>query len=849
MNKLPPEIRQYITRENGSTEWTLRNLLRCLSHELDIMEAGYPFEKSERTVPYVSTAAFYTKSRENTLANKKGRTTCTNGNRPQSKSTHIYDKPCIFCNEIHAPVNCENITNITARTEIIKRANLCFNCFRSHKVADCRSKYNCRKCHKKHHTSICNTGAIQQKSDTTYTPTNSENKTKTTLSILHSGISKNVLLKTAVTPLTYNGLYHDTNILFDEGAQRSFITESIAELLKIQPIRKERLTISGFEQSTPRTRLLDVAKVYVVTENKQRIPVEVLIIPKIGNPIAASRKGYANLPYLKGLKLAMPMNETEYFEVDMLIGADYYWTFVGDQIVRGNGPTAVSSKLGFLLSGPTQEEQTHSDASIMDVLVSHKEEECELEKFWNVESLGIKDTQTEEDYESYLENYQHTSISYKDGKYIAKLPWKLDQADLPTNETTSRRRTENVIRRLARKPEMLKLYGDIIKEQESRGFIEKVSHKKENSLKVHYIPHHPVKKDSTTTPIRIVYDCSCKQDKYSPSLNDCLCSTPPILNELTGLLVRFRMKKYGISTDIEKAFLHVGLDKDDRDVTRFFWLSDPSDSNSPLCTYRFKSVLFGATCSPFILNATLLKHLSDGNTPLENAIKRDLYVDNIITSVDTETECIDYFNNSQQSLMKAGFNLRVWSSNSEKLRKKAVSENVLDKDEKTKLLGMRWDAESDILTFATKRDNTADVILVTKCEILRESSSIYDPLGILSPVTVRAKLLIQKLWKDSCAWDVELDEKLQNEWNEIYQDIKSVQQETKLSRYYFSRKNKSDGKAVLHVFVDASQKSYGACTYIVRNGETAFVMAKNRVAPIKGMTLPRLELMAAVIGT
>ncbi|XP_053385779.1 uncharacterized protein LOC128550557 [Mercenaria mercenaria] len=141
------------------------------------------------------------------------------------------------------------------------------------------------------------------------------------------------------------------------------------------------------------------------------------------------------------------------------------------------------------------------------------------------------------------------------------------------------------------------------------------------------IPHHPVRKESSTTPIRIVYDCSCKQSSSQPSLNDCLESTAPVLNELTSILMRFRLKKYAVTTDIEKAFLHVGLQEKDRDVTRFLWLTDPSDPKSQLCTYRFKAVLFGATCSPFILNATILKHLELNKTnKAAEIIKRDLYV-------------------------------------------------------------------------------------------------------------------------------------------------------------------------------------------------------------------------------
>ncbi|VDI32751.1 Hypothetical predicted protein, partial [Mytilus galloprovincialis] len=92
------------------------------------------------------------------------------------------------------------------------------------------------------------------------------------------------------------------------------------------------------------------------------------------------------------------------------------------------------------------------------------------------------------------------------------------------------------------------------------------------------------------------------------NLNDCLMPIPPVLNDLTKILMRFRLNKIGVSTDIEKAFLHVGLDNSDRDVRRFLWLSDPNDKTSQLLTYRFKSASFGATCSPFILNVALLKH-------------------------------------------------------------------------------------------------------------------------------------------------------------------------------------------------------------------------------------------------
>ncbi|VDI53094.1 Hypothetical predicted protein [Mytilus galloprovincialis] len=276
----------------------------------------------------------------------------------------------------------------------------------------------------------------------------------------------------------------------------------------------------------------------------------------------------------------------------------------------------------------------------------------------------------------------------EENKYVAKLPWKPDHPELPTNEYIARRRTQNVIDRLAKDPDMLNLYDKIIKEQEMKDFIEKVpiTEIDREHGRIHYIPHHPVKKDSNTTPIRIVYDCSCHGNPDLPSLNDCLSTAPPILNKLTSILTRFRLGKYGITTDIEKAFLQVRLDNDDRDATRFFWLSDSTDPTSELIMYRFKVVLFGATCSPFILNATLLKHLSMNPSKVASILQEDLYVDNILSSMDSEEDAIKYFNESRELLKQGGFNLRSWMSNSDKLRDLALSEKVLDADKVTKIL-------------------------------------------------------------------------------------------------------------------------------------------------------------------
>ncbi|XP_048590376.1 uncharacterized protein LOC125573710 [Nematostella vectensis] len=206
---------------------------------------------------------------------------------------------------------------------------------------------------------------------------------------------------------------------------------------------------------------------------------------------------------------------------------------------------------------------------------------------------------------NFLTNYQATSITRdEDGTYIAGFQWKEEHAPLPTNFSICERRTRATARRLHQTPDLMKSYDDIIKEQEARGFIEKVSNP-DPSDHAHHTPHHHVKKESSTTPIPIVFDCSCHQTPSTPSLNDCLEVGSPYLADMGSILVRFRAHPIAISTDIEKAFLHARLSEADRDMTRFLWLSDPSCPESEFQTYRFKSVLFGSASSPFMLNAVL----------------------------------------------------------------------------------------------------------------------------------------------------------------------------------------------------------------------------------------------------
>ena len=170
--------------------------------------------------------------------------------------------------------------------------------------------------------------------------------------------------------------------------------------------------------------------------------------------------------------------------------------------------------------------------NLLQTISFTKGDKLDLEKFWSLETMGISPQSEKNDHEVFMENYISDSITRnQDGSYNAKFPWKDDSPMLPTNYTKCQQHAPSMVRCLAATPELLQTYRNIIAEHEARGFIERVADPQPTD-NAHYIPHHPVKKDSATTPIRIVYDCSFHSSLDNPSLNDCLLVGPPFLNNV-----------------------------------------------------------------------------------------------------------------------------------------------------------------------------------------------------------------------------------------------------------------------------------------------------------------------------
>ena len=195
-------------------------------------------------------------------------------------------------------------------------------------------------------------------------------------------------------------------------------------------------------------------------------------------------------------------------------------------------------------------------------------------------------------------------------------------------------------------------------------------------------------------------------------------------------------------------------------------------------------------------------------------------------------------------MSQAKFNLRSWSTNSQQLQK---SRNRSDPNTTIGLLGLRWNTVKDTISLTGRKLSTVN-IFVTKRDILQASSQIFDLLGWVTPVTVRAKILLQEVWLSKFTWDEPLQETVKERWTAILADLTEIPN-IFMPRLYFPLNQTGTFIDNIFVFADASTKAYGAIVYLNCGDYISFAMSKNRLAPTKPITLPRLEVMAALTAT
>ena len=341
------------------------------------------------------------------------------------------------------------------------------------------------------------------------------------------------------------------------------------------------------------------------------------------------------------------------------------------------------------------------------------------------------------------------------------------------------------------------------------------------------------------------------------SLNSQLLQGPNLANNLLGVLIRFRKNKIAIVGDIESMFYQVKVPVTDRDCLRFYWWKNGDIETTPI-EYRMTVHLFVATSSPsccnFALQHIAKENIDEFDTAVIDTVTRNIYVDHCLTSADTEEHAISLIQNISNVCKRGGFKMTKWMTNNrivlesvpEKDRAKNINEIDLSEESTIeRALGVYWFIEDDKLGFHINVKNQPP----TRRGILSLVSSVCDPLGIASPFVLIAKSILQSLCKRELGWDKEIPQKELSTWNKWLDQLKELEM-IKVDRCYKPSTFESVDLCQLHCFANASDISYGCVFYlrlIDKEGKIhcSFVLGKSRVAPLKSVTIPRMELTAA----
>jgi len=568
--------------------------------------------------------------------------------------------------------------------------------------------------------------------------------------------------------------------------------------------------------------------------------------------------------HLAGLRLA-DSQPTSADPIELIIGADLYGDIILNGLRKGSvgQPIAQNTVFGWILSGPTAPPTSAPPPSVSLAsgrCCSHvtflREDPQSLDealrRFWEVEEIPRK-TLLNPDEQKCEEHFVATHSRCSDGRYIVRLPFKTGP---PLNIGYSRgaasRCLSGLLRRFQQSPALHQEYSMFLREYQDMGHLRAAPPLPESSQSV-FVPHHPVIRDgSSTTRLRVVFNASSITSNGT-SLNDHMLTGPKLQTDLAAVILRWRQYRYVYSADIAKMYRQILVDPRDVDYQRILWCD--ADVGC-VREYQLLTVTYGTASAPFLALRVIRQLVQDEGQafPLAVPVLQDnIYVDDVLFGADDIPLLLRTRDQTCALLNRGQFQLRKWSSNSPRLLDSIPEENhglacskTLQNDEQLKILGIRWVPSRDAFQFRVSVPRSSRH---TKRSILSIIARLFDPLGWSAPVTITAKIFLQKLWQARVDWDEAVSTDLVEEWTSIEESLRAIDG---LFLERWVKKGADTIECELHGFSDASQRAYAAAVYL-RLGSLSserssmLLVSKSKVAPLKPWSVPRLELAAAVL--
>ncbi|XP_037038490.1 uncharacterized protein LOC119076010 [Bradysia coprophila] len=746
------------------------------------------------------------------------------------------------CKEKHSITKCPKFTKLTVeeRFKLAKRAAVCLQCLKpGHMYKQCSGK-PCFTCDKHHHTLL---HFVRQETSAHLGST-----------IKNIGID-HVFLGTAIIHvMNANGIPIKMRALLDSGAQLNVMSERMLQKtgLSCTPANMQIIGLGEVLASSSKRTTINMASMH----SNFTTSLEVFIMKTVTTCQPLKEVNVSDWKIPKAVQLADPaFNLPD--KIDILIGAELFYRLLVNGLTKlGEGlPDLQNTVFGWIVIGRHLGLKSNQAFAGVGISNSDTTLQQQLERFWQVEEKGTTERGNMTDEERKCEIlYERTTVRQSSGRFVVKLQLTKEPSLLGSSHDMAIRRFLSLERRFERDHQLKAEYCKFMKEYNDLGHMEKTT-KPDQGEPCYLIPHHSVlNPESSTTKFRVVFDASAKTSS-NISLNDIMSNGPMLQQDLFSIMVRFRTWLYVFSADISKMYRQILIAEEDRRWQMIVWRDDHTRK---LEYYKLNTVTYGTKCASYLAIKSLqsLADMEAENYPLASIVaKRDFNVDDVMTgsndlaeAIQCQAELID--------MMKLGrFDLHKWCSNHSAIldqvpkSKRAVSLDINADVTETKALGMKWIPHSDIfsLKYEPKEHNK-----ITKRTILSETAQLFDPLGLVNPVIVKAKIFMQELWKEDMDWDEVLAPEDQQRWIKYREQLPKVK-DISVPRHVMIE----DAVNVqLHTFSDASELAYGAAVYVRSVSKTGEVKvqllcSKSRVAPAgkMKMSLPRLELCGATVAS
>lgn len=775
-------------------------------------------------------------------------------------------KICVVCDcEGHRVCDCLKFKamNVDERWKTIQHKGLCRTCLNNHGKWPCKSWQGCgvQDCRNKHHTLL-------------HCPVPSAPSHSVNVSSNVSMSSEGTYTFFRVLPVVLH--YKEQSVMvfafIDEGSELTFLDASVASQLGVNG-ENEPLTLKWTGNVTRREAKSQ--KVHLEISGKKGKTKHQLVgahtVSSLSLPSQSMR--YQELakkfPHLRGL----PIEDHARIQPQLLIGLDNLQLGVPLKIRQGRQgePIAAKCRLGWGIYG------SKPDAGSSQAVINFHMTEVDnpdmllneqLKNFFTVESMGTEGTQAklESDEDKRAKRMLADTTRRTSSGFEVALLWKTDNPELPDSYSMAARRLQSLEKRLKQDPSMKQKIREQIAEYERKGYAHRITNAELETAdprRVWYLPLGVVVNPKKPEKIRLIWDAAAKASGIS--LNSQLMKGPDFLSSLTAVLIQFRHFPIAVSGDIREMFHQLKMRAEDQQSQRFLWREDPSERPE---IYVMDVATFGATCSP--ASAQYVKNVnaaafSDQYPRAVIAIQKYHYVDDYLDSFETIQEAKQVVKEVRTIHAEGGFELRNFRSNSSELLRsigEKTSNNIKDMTLERSaisesILGMRWVPVEDTFTYTFSLRDDLRTILEnnhnpTKREVLKILMTLFDPLGFIAFFLIHGKVLMQDIWASGCDWDEQINEALcirWKQWTRFFPQLDAL----RIPRCYFKSLVPGDKNQLqVHVFVDASEGAYACVAYFrLATGEdvsVSLIGAKSKVAPLKSLSIPRLELKAAVLG-